>query len=138
MRRVLVIGDCCNDVFVYGCDSSILQLLKFPDGTVKVLVEGIDRVKISNFDNAKEYLTCKTEVVKDKIESREDALAFSIGIVRKLEKLANLNKKLSLDLRTNLNDLKDPTKNADHISAQLNISITEKQKLLETIDLKIR
>ena len=66
-------------------------------------------------------------------------LSFSIAIVRKLEKLTNLNKKISSELLlTNLKEQKNPTKIADHISAQLNISIFEKQKLLETIDLKIR
>ena len=113
-----------------------MQLLKLPDGTVKVLVEGIDRVKILECKNNKDYLVCSAEVVKDKIESKEDLLAFSTAIVRKLEKLTNLNKKISFELMTNLKDVKNPSKIADHISAQLNISIFEKQKLLEEIDLK--
>jgi len=127
-----------EDLYSYGCESKILQLLKLPDGTVKVLAEGIDRVKILECKDDKEYMTTLVKVVKDKIESQEDSTAFSIAIVRKLEKLTNLNKKLSLDLTTNLKDLKDPVKIADHISAQLNIPIFEKQKLLEITDLKIR
>tara|TARA_Y100000590_G_scaffold153120_1_gene175844 strand:+ start:4909 stop:7305 length:2397 start_codon:yes stop_codon:yes gene_type:complete len=126
------------DIFSYGCESKILQLLKLPDGTVKVLAEGIDRVKILEFKNDNDYSTSLTEVQKDKITSKEDALAFATAIVRKLEKLTNLNKKISFELMTNLNDLKDPSKIADHISAQINISINEKQKLLESIDLKVR
>jgi len=127
-----------EDLYSYGCESKILQLLKLPDGTVKVLAEGIDRVKILECKNDSEYLTTSVEIVKDKIDSQEDSLAFSTAIVRKLEKLSNLNKKLSFELMTNLKDLKDPSKIADHMSAQLNISILEKQKLLETIDLKTR
>ena len=127
-----------EDLYSFGCESKILQLLKLPDGTVKVLAEGIDRVKILECKNDGEYLTTSTEVIKDKIESQEDSLAFSIAIVRKLEKLTNLNKKLSFELMANLKDLKDPVKIADHMSAQLNISISEKQKLLETLDLKNR
>ena len=127
-----------EDLYTFGCESKILQLLKLPDGTIKVLVEGIDRVRILECKNDKEYLTIATEIVKDKIDSKEDLLAFSIAIVRKLEKLTNLSKKISFDLMTNLKDKKDPSKIADHIVAQLNISIFEKQKLLETFDLKTR
>ena len=129
-----------EDLYTFGCESKVLQLLKLPDGTIKVLVEGIERVRILECkeDKDKEYLTIATEIVKDKIDSKEDLLAFSIAIVRKLEKLTNLSKKISFDLMTNLKDKKDPSRIADHIAAQLNISIFEKQKLLETIDLKSR
>ena len=127
-----------KDLYSFGCESKILQLLKLPDGTVKVLVEGINRVKIIEYKDNEEYLTSAIEIVKDKIEAKEDLLPFSIAIVRKLEKLTNLNKKISLELMTNLKDLKDPSRIADHIAAQLNISIYEKQKLLETIDLNVR
>ena len=127
-----------QDLYSYGCESKILQLLKLPDGTVKVLVEGLDRVKILECKNDKEYLTTTTEVVKDKIESKENSLAFAVALVRKLEKLTNVNKKISFELMTSLKDLKDPSKIADHIAAQINISIFEKQKILEMIDLKVR
>tara|TARA_Y100000590_G_scaffold293953_1_gene331098 strand:+ start:768 stop:3164 length:2397 start_codon:yes stop_codon:yes gene_type:complete len=127
-----------EDLYSYGCECKILQLLKLPDGTVKVLVEGIDRVKILECKNDKEFLTTSTEIVKDKIDSKEDLLAFSIAIVRKLEKLTNLNKKISSELLTNLKEQKNPTKIADHLAGHLNISIFEKQKLLEMVDLKLR
>ena len=118
-----------EDIYSYGCESKILQLLKLPDGTVKVLVEGVDRVKILGCKNVKEFLTCEIETVKDKIDTKEDLLSFALAIVRKLEKLTNLNKKISFELMTNLKDLKDASKIADHISGQLNISILERQKL---------
>ena len=127
-----------EDLYSYGCESKILQLLKLPDGTVKVLVEGIDRVKILECKNNEDFLSASTEIVKDKIDSKEDLLALSIAIVRKLEKLTNLNKKISTELFSSLKQQKNPTKIADHIASQLNISIFEKQKLLETVDLKIR
>ena len=127
-----------KDLYSFGCEGKILQLLKLPDGTVKVLAEGVERVKIIECKNEKDYLTSTVEVIKDKIDAKEDLLAFSIVIARKLEKLTNLNKKISFDLMTNIKELKDPSKIADHIAAQLNISISDKQKLLETIDLKSR
>ena len=127
-----------EDLYSYGCEGKVLQLLKLPDGTLKVLVEGIDRVKVLDCKNNRGYLTSTTEIVKDKIDPKDNLLALSIAIVRKLEKLTNLNKRISGELMTSIKDLKDPSKIADHIAAQLNISIFEKQKLLGIIDLKER
>jgi len=75
-----------EDLYSFGCESKVLQLLKLPDGTVKVLVEGFDRVKIIECKKDKEVLLTSVEVVKDKIDPKEDLLAFSIAIIRKLEK----------------------------------------------------
>ena len=125
-----------NDIYSYGCEGKILQLLKLPDGTVKVLIEGVDRVKISDFQNNKDYLICKTEIVKEKIDSKEDLLVFALTILRKLEKLINLNKKISSESITSLKELRDPSKIADNIAIHLNLSINEKQKLLEFFDLR--
>ena len=127
-----------KDLYSVGCESKILQLLKLPDGTIKVLVEGIDRIKIIESKSEKEFLMCSMEVIKDKIDSKEDLLSLSIAIIRKLEKLTNLSKKISSELFNNLKEQKNPSKIADLIAGQLNIPIFEKQKLLETIDLKMR
>jgi ATP-dependent Lon protease len=127
-----------EDLYSYGCESKILQLLKLPDGTVKVLVEGIDRVKILECKNNEDFLTSSAEIIKDKVENKEDLLTLSLAIVRKLEKLTVLNKKISSDLMVSLKEQKNPTKIADHIAGQLNITIFEKQKLLEIINLKTR
>ena len=92
-----------TDVFMYGCEGSILQLLKLPDGTVKVLVEGLDRVKVIECNDEKDYLSSLTEIVKDKNDiPQDDILALSTAIVRKLEKLTSLNKKISLELMSSL------------------------------------
>ena len=128
-----------KDLYSFGCESKVLQLLKLPDGTVKVLVEGIDRVKIIECMDDKDYLSSSTEIIKDKIDSpQEDITALSTAIIRKLEKVINVNKKISLDLTTNVKHQNNPSIIADHVAGQLNISISEKQKLLETIDLKMR
>ncbi len=127
-----------DDLYSFGCESKILQLLKLPDGTVKVLVEGINKVKILQFKNDKDFLKSTYETVEDVIDDKENLLAFSIALVRKLEKLTTLNKKVSFEVTSNLKDQKEPSKIADHIAGQLNISISEKQKLLETLNLKSR
>ena len=127
-----------EDLYSYGCESKILQLLKLPDGTVKVLVEGVHKVKVLEFKNDDKYLTSTYEFVQDIVEKREELLTFAIALIRKIEKLSNLNKKISFELMSNLKDQKDPSRIADHISGQLNISIPEKQKLLEIVNLKTR
>jgi len=127
-----------ENLYSFGCESKILQLLKLPDGTVKVLVEGMNRIKISQFKNDKDFMKTSGEVVLDSFDEKEDLLPFAIAMIRKLEKLTNLNKKIPSDLLNSLKEQKNATKIADHISGQLNISIPEKQKLLETLDLKKR
>ena len=61
-----------KDLYFFGCESKVLQLLKLPDGTVKVLVEGLDRVKIKEYRDDKDYLSSSTEILKDKIDSDYD------------------------------------------------------------------
>ena len=127
-----------TDLYSYGCLSKVLQLLKLPDGTVKVLVEGEKRVKILkqiNKDN--KYLTCEVELAED-INASKDLDVFALGIVKKYEKLLILNKKDPNDGVNNLKNLKSANQIANNISSNLNIQIFEKQELLEILDLKSR
>ena len=127
-----------KDLYQYGCMSKVLQLLKLPDGTVKVLVEGEKRVKILKHNEInKSFLTCEVEIAEDQNTSKElDPLA--LGLIRKFDKLQILSKKDINDGSNNLKELKDPSQIANNISSNLNIQIFEKQELLEIIDLKKR
>ena len=127
-----------KDLYQYGCLSKILQLLKLPDGTVKVLVEGEKRVKIIKHNDKNEnFLTCEVEIIEDQNNSKDnDQLA--LGLVKKFEKLQILNKKDINDGTNNLRNLKDPSQISNNISSNLNIQIFEKQELLEITDLKKR
>ena len=127
-----------NDIYTYGCESNILQLLKLPDGTVKVLVEGTKRLKILDFNDEEKYISCTFEYLKDQIESAEDLLPLSMTAIKRLEKLTNVNKKISSDVIENIKQLKDPSKIADNIASHLNSSIPEKQQIFEILDVKKR
>ena len=127
-----------TDVFMYGCECSILQLLKLPDGTVKVLAEGTKRVKIINFKDDEKFITCSYEYNNDPISTDEDLMPLAITAVRRLEKLTSINKKISSETISNIKELKDPSKIADNIASHLNNNISEKQQLFETIDVKKR
>ena len=127
-----------TDVFSYGCESNILQLLKLPDGTVKVLVEGSKRVKIIDFKDEEKFITCTFEYQKEILDENEDLNPISITAVRKLEKLNTINKKLSNETINNIKQLKEPNKIADNIAAHINCTISEKQQLFETFSTKKR
>ena len=127
-----------TDVFMYGCESSILQLLKLPDGTVKVLAEGIKRVKIIDFKDDEKFITCSYEYNNDLVSTSEDLMPLAITAVRRLEKLTSINKKISSETISNIKELKDPSKIADNIASHLNTTISEKQQLFETTDVKKR
>ena len=127
-----------TDVFMYGCESSILQLLKLPDGTVKVLAEGIKRVKLIDFKDDDKFITCSYEHNNDVVANNEDLMPLAITAIRRLEKLTSINKKISSEIITNIKELKDPSKVADNIASHLNTTISEKQQLFETVDVKKR
>ena len=127
-----------NDVFNYGCESRILQLLKLPDGTVKVLVEGVKRVKILDFVENDKFIKCDYEIQKDEINKEEDLIPLATIAVRRLEKLTSINKKISSETINNIKDLKDASSIADHIASHLNMTISEKQQILETFNVKKR
>ncbi len=127
-----------NDIFLYGCESNILQLLKLPDGTVKVLVEGIRRVKINEFKDETAFIKCSYEYFNDQSDKGEDLNVLASMAIKKLEKLSSVNKKISNETITAIKELKDPSKIADNIASHLNTSISEKQHLFETADVKKR
>ena len=86
-----------TDIFMYGCEGNILQLLKLPDGTVKVLVEGIKRVKILDFNDNGKFITCDFTVYKNILNDEEDLYPLAATAVRRLEKLTSINKKISTE-----------------------------------------
>ena len=127
-----------DDVFTYGCESNILQLLKLPDGTVKVLVEGTKRVKILDFKDEEKFISCIFEYQKDVISKDENLIPLALTAIRRFEKLNSINKKISTETINNIKQIKEPSKIADNIASHLNTAISEKQQLFETLDVKKR
>ena len=127
-----------DDVFTHGCESNILQLLKLPDGTVKVLVEGTKRVKILDFKDEEKFISCIFEYQKDVILKDENLLPLALTAIRRFEKLNSINKKISTETINNIKKIKEPSKIADNIASHLNTTISEKQQIFETLDVKKR
>ena len=127
-----------NDIFSYGCEANILQLLKLPDGTVKVLVEGTKRLKIHEFHDDEKFVTCTFEYQKEVNIENENLMPLALTAIKRLEKLTSVNKKISSDIIDNIKQLNDSSKIADNIASHLNSSISEKQQIFETLDVKKR
>ena len=127
-----------TDIFMYGCEGSILQLLKLPDGTVKVLVEGVRRVKILDFKDNEKFITCDFSIYNDIIEKNEDLYPLAVTAVRRLEKLSSINKKISSETINSIKQLKDASQIADNIASHISATISEKQQIFETADVKKR
>ena len=127
-----------TDIFLQGCEGNILQLLKLPDGTVKVLVEGIRRVKILEFNDNQKFITCNYAHSKDENEKNEDLHPLAVTALRRLEKLTSVNKKISSETINSIKQLKDPSQIGDNIASHLTASISEKQQIFETLDVKKR
>ena len=128
-----------DDIYNFGTVATILQLLKLPDGTVKVLVEGIERAKISHFVENQDFF----EAYLDKLslanyENDRETNALSRTAVSQFENYVKLNRKVPPEILVSLNQITDLNKLADTMSAHLGIRLSEKQNLLETISVRER
>ena len=127
-----------NDVFIYGCEGNILQLLKLPDGTVKVLIEGSKRVKILDFKDNEKFITCDFSYQNNIVNKEENLLPLALTTLKKLEKLTSINRKISNETINIIKRIKEPSEIADNIASHLNATILEKQQIFETLDIKKR
>lgn len=122
-----------DDLYKVGTVSTVLQLLKLPDGTVKVLVEGGRRARISAYKSTDPYFEAFAAPMEEEAatEGREtEALARSV--VTQFESYIKLNKKIAPEVLVSINQIEDPSKLADTVASHLNLKISEKQELLET------
>jgi len=127
-----------NEIYQVGCLGEILQLLKLPDGTVKILVEGKERVKINQYQNEeKNFLLASCSTLVDDL-GKEDLSLLSKAVLNKFDKLVKVSKKVSEEGLETIKDTKEPSKVADAVANQLQISLVEKQKILENLSVQNR
>ena len=120
-----------EDIYRVGTVSTILQLLKLPDGTVKVLVEGGRRAKISGFKDTDSYFEAFVEAMPDEGGDAKELEALGRTVVSQFEQYIKLNKKIAPEVLVSLNQIEEPSKLADTVASHLNLKIAEKQELLE-------
>lgn len=121
-----------EDIYRVGTVSTILQLLKLPDGTVKVLVEGGKRARITGFKEVESHFEAFVEPLPDRDGDAKELEALGRTVVGQFEQYIKLNKKIAPEVLVSLNQIEEPTKLADTIASHLNLKIAEKQELLET------
>lgn len=122
------------DLHNVGTVGTILQLLKLPDGTVKVLVEGGERVKIDKYFDVSGYMEAECTVISDTSPSNDELDALARAVVAQFEQYVKLNKKIPPEVIVSVNQIEEPSKMADTIASHLALKIDQKQELLEIAD----
>ena len=127
-----------TDLYEIGTKGKILQLLKLPDGTVKVLVEGIARCKVKNIKFSSDFVNAEIEELPKNETISDTIKALGRSVVSKYETYANINNKTSSEVLTSVKDIENEDKLADTVASQIAINIQEKQKILEETNLEKR
>jgi ATP-dependent Lon protease len=124
-----------DDIYEIGTLSTILQLLKLPDGTVKVLVEGAERVRVTGYENTDTFFTAHIEVLVEEDETDEtDDKELEVqtrSLLALFDQYVKLNKKVPPEILTSLSGIEEPGRLADTIAAHMSLKLDEKQKILE-------
>ena len=128
-----------DDLFDFGTIANVLQLLKLPDGTVKVLVEGLQRASINKFNNNDSFLESDIELIEEQVDSTDKKLrALSKSITDLFDKYVNLNKKIPPEVLGTINEIDDLDKLSDTIASHLSIKLSDKQDILEAVNINDR
>jgi len=121
-------------IFSMGTLATVLQLLKLPDGTVKVLVEGVSRARAEAFIAGESFMQAEATAVPDEVSSEIEAEALARSVVNEFEGYVKLNKKISPEVVTAVTQIEDYAKLADTVASHLAVKITDKQDVLEITD----
>ncbi len=125
-------------IYTMGTLATVLQLLKLPDGTVKVLVEGATRAKIKHFNANELYFEAEVERIEETLGNQDEIEAFARSAVSQFENYVKLNKKISPEVLGTLSQIDDYSKLADTIASHLAIKISDKQDILEPLSVSER
>lgn len=118
-------------IYTIGTLASVLQLLKLPDGTVKVLVEGAGRAQIESFVRSDEYYEAQALTLTDDLGDRVEAEALARSVISEFENYVKLNKKISPEVVSAVTQIDEPSKLADTVGSHLAVKIADKQAILE-------
>jgi ATP-dependent Lon protease len=127
-----------EDLYEIGTVSSILQLLKLPDGTVKVLVEGNKRARIINYLGQEDYFTAQIKELDDEVVDDRESEVLVRSLTTQFDQYVKLNKKIPPEILTSLSSIEEAERMVDTIAAHMSLKLDEKQKILEVVDLRER
>ncbi|VAV98782.1 ATP-dependent protease La Type I [hydrothermal vent metagenome] len=124
-----------DDIYSVGTVSTILQLLKLPDGTVKVLVEGGERAKITRYLENDEFFEAEAEIDQPVVEESKELEALVRSVLKQFEQYIKVNKKIPSEIQSTVSQIEDPAKLSDVVASYLSLTISSKQELLENSNL---
>ena len=127
-----------DDIYKIGVVAKVLQLLKLPDGTVKVLVEGGQRAQIVEYTDRSEYFEASAETLDEEISKEAELEALARSVNTQFESYVKLNKRVPPEVIVSVGQIEDPSKLADTVASHLNIKISEKQDILEVTSVSKR
>ena len=127
-----------SDIYRFGTLATVLQLLKLPDGTIKVLVEGASRAEIQGQIYGKDYFEAKVNLIDENIIDDREVEILSRTVIDSFDQYVKLNKKIAPEVMTSLSGIDDPSRLADTIAAHMVLKMEEKQAILEINDVKSR
>ena len=127
-----------DDIYNVGTLSNILQLLKLPDGTIKVLVEGAARARVISFIEKDNFFSAQAELIESSYEDQRELDILCRSAINQFEQYVKLNKKVPPEIISSLSGIDDPSRLADTIAAHMVIKIDEKQRILEMVDISAR
>ena len=127
-----------DDLFTVGTLATVLQLLKLPDGTVKVLVEGAKRVHITRFTKNLAFLEVMIAPFEETLGDEGEIAALSRTILNQFSHFIKINKKIPSEIVNNLSQISDPSRLADAVASHIGLKIPDRQNLLETANVTTR
>jgi ATP-dependent Lon protease len=127
-----------QDLHEFGCVARVTRMLKFPDESVRVLIQGLKRMKIVRIESEEPYLVGRIAPLEDQVDASIELSALARNAANQFQEIINLSPSMSDELKIAVLNIEDPGKLADLIAASLNISLQEKQRLLETYNVKAR
>ncbi len=127
-----------EDTYSVGTLATILQLLKLPDGTIKVLVEGVRRIRVTALDNSGEFYTANAEEMPDELTDEREAGVLVRTLMDLFDQYVKLNKKIPPEVLTSLAGIDEPARFADIVAAHMSLKLEEKQSVLEIVDVRAR
>ncbi len=127
-----------NDLYPFGTVATILQLIRLPDKTVKILVEGTHRVKVGEIRENEEFFSGDVALLEEPLMDSGEGQALTRTLMETFEQYVQQSKKVPPEVMTSLSSIEDPSRLVDTIAAQLTLKLEVKQQLLEMVDLKDR
>ena len=127
-----------DNLYSFGTVAKVIQLLKLPDGTLKVLVEGLHRAKVNKLNFNKEFITASITEINKKTKYSSNIKALKKLIIEQFVEFKKINKKVSMDVINNIRNINDPDKVADIVVSNISISLFQKQEILEILNTEDR